>query len=99
MAIAFVGWHEAFWHNIWGYWWFFLILWWWGGGRLFAAAAHRMRRARREDGALATLRERFARGEIDRAEYEERRAVLRGRPQPMAATAPKADGPAWPDLP
>jgi hypothetical protein len=25
--------------------------------------------------------------------------VLRGRPQPMTATAPKTDGPAWPDLP
>ncbi len=29
-----------------------------------------------EDRALAALRERYARGEIDRAEYEERRAVL-----------------------
>ncbi len=28
------------------------------------------------DPALATLRERFARGEIDRAEYEERRRLL-----------------------
>ncbi len=28
------------------------------------------------DAALATLRDRFARGEIDRAEYEERRQAL-----------------------
>lgn len=29
-----------------------------------------------EDGALAALRERFARGEMDEAEYQERRRVL-----------------------
>jgi len=29
-----------------------------------------------EDRALATLRERYARGEIDHAEYEERRRML-----------------------
>lgn len=35
----------------------------------------------REDRALLTLRERFASGEIDKAEYEERREVLlRDRP-------------------
>ena len=32
-----------------------------------------------EDRALTTLRERFARGEIDRAEYEERRQAFSGR--------------------
>ena len=37
-------------------------------------------RAAPEDAALATLRERFARGEIDRAEYEERYAALQGQP-------------------
>jgi putative membrane protein len=86
-------------HDIWGYWWLFMLFWWFGGMRMLGAISHRMRRARREDPALTTLRERFARGEIDRAEYEERRAVLRGRPQALAATAQKGDGPAWPDLP
>jgi putative membrane protein len=31
-----------------------------------------------DDGALAVLRERFARGEIDAAEFEERRRTLGG---------------------
>lgn len=99
MDFGFGGWHDQFWPNLWGYWWFFLIIWWCGGARLFGAAAHRLRRARREDSALATLRERYARGEIDRAEYEERRAVLRGRPQALTAKATTGDSPAWPDLP
>jgi uncharacterized membrane protein len=96
---GFDGMHDAFWPNIWGYWWLIMIFWWCGGARLLGIASHRLRRVRREDPALATLRERFARGEIDRAEYEERRAVLRGRPQAMTATTSKGDGPAWPDLP
>ena len=97
-----MGWHESFgMHDIWGYWWFFMILWWFGGARLFVAAR---RLHRREDPALTTLRDRFARGEIDRAEYEERRAVLKGRTASIASTAstasttPRGDGPAWPDL-
>ena len=99
------GWHTFDWPNLWGYWWLFMIFWWCGGMRFLGGASRRMRRglasSRREDAALTTLRERFARGEIDRAEYEERRAVLRGR-QPRAAAIPapqKSDGPAWPDLP
>jgi uncharacterized membrane protein len=57
------------------------------------------------DTALTTLRERFARGEIDRAEYEERRAALLD--QPLRATVerrPDNTGrtdekrPEWPDL-
>ena len=36
----------------------------------------RVGRATGEDRALAVLRERLARGEIDRAEFEERRAAL-----------------------
>jgi len=90
-------------HDIWGYWWFFMFFWWFGGARLLTAAARGVRRSqaslRREDPALVTLRERFARGEIDRAEYEERRAVLQGRQRPSAATTPRGKGPAWPDLP
>jgi putative membrane protein len=31
-----------------------------------------------EDGALATLRERYARGEIDATEFEERKRILGG---------------------
>ena len=37
-------------------------------------------RAPGEDAALASLRERFARGEIDAQEFEERRRVLGGPP-------------------
>jgi putative membrane protein len=33
---------------------------------------------KREDSALATLRERYARGEIDATEYEERKRTLGG---------------------
>ena len=40
--------------------------------RLIPGGRHR----RRGRGALDTLEERFARGEIDRAEYEERRKLL-----------------------
>ena len=56
-----------------------------------------------QDPALTTLRERFARGEIDRAEYEERRATLLDRkPKPSPNPAPQAEQPEqrqeWPDL-
>jgi len=37
------------------------------------------REERRESNAMAILEERFARGEIDREEFEQRRAVLQGR--------------------
>ena len=104
---GFDGWHTFDWPNLWSYWWLFMIFWWCGGMRFVAVASRRARRglasARREDSALTTLRERFARGEIDRDEYEERRAVLRGRPRAATRTTEaipaKNDGPAWPDLP
>lgn len=57
------------------------------------------------DPALDALRERFALGEIDRAEYEERRSILLTHPP---VTAPKSAAqplpaaqntrPEWPDL-
>jgi uncharacterized membrane protein len=80
-----------------------------GGPRMFAGGHHRGRRSRRyelapatpQDPALMTLRERFARGEIDRAEYEERRAILLGR-QHATGAAPKTEQAeerqSWPDL-
>ena len=52
------------------------------------------------DPALAALRERFARGEIDRGEYEERRVILLSRPPTVAPPTPAARDtrPEWPDL-
>ena len=57
------------------------------------------------DPALDSLRERFARGAIDRAESEERRAILLSRPPvavpksaAMLPTAPQESRPEWPDL-
>lgn len=58
-------------------------------------------RAPTQDPALATLRERFARGEIDRTEYEERRAILLDKRPTPEATPRGADpkhGKDWPDL-
>lgn len=56
-----------------------------------------------EDQALAVLRERYARGEIDHAEYEQRRAILlhtntnaTNAPKPAPATPPQANSEPWP---
>jgi uncharacterized membrane protein len=80
-----------------------------GGPRMFHGGHHRRRYSRHyepapptpQDPALLTLRERFARGEIDRAEYEERRAILLGR-QHAPGAAPKTEQAeerqSWPDL-
>ena len=48
-----------------------------------------------ENSARALLDERFAKGEIDQAEYEHRRAVLAGDPMTPPVSAPPA--PAAPD--
>jgi len=82
------GWNDAaIWHHLWGYWWLFLLFWWFGGMRLVGAMTHQLRRGarhtRRDDTALAVLRERYARGEIDRAEYEERRRRLLDETLPL----------------
>lgn len=75
------------WNHMWaldgasGWGWFGLMhLAWWL--LLIAGAAFVVRslldgRAGGRDGALDILRERFARGEIDQAEYEQRRKLLR----------------------
>ena len=76
------------------------------GGFLFAKIVRR----RRGGGGyghhgvspVRTLDDRFARGEIDRAEYEHRKAVLNGEdiiPPAPAAAAPPAPAPAAPPSP
>lgn len=85
-----------------------------GGWRRFAGGYPRHGRghppglppAQPTDPALETLRQRFARGEIDRAEYEERRVALLARPSApptprhLAESDGKRDEPReeWPDL-
>ena len=85
-----------------------------GGWRRFAGGHHGpghgrppgLPPAQPTDPALETLRQRFARGEIDRAEYEERRVALLARPSAPQSTGRAATGDAkrdeprkdWPDL-
>jgi uncharacterized membrane protein len=94
----------------------FFVLWFSFGHRARAHGRARQRAMRHHDPpaalppaapdpALDALRERFARGEIDRAEYEERRAILLSRPPiatPKGTTLPAPTGqesrPEWPDL-
>lgn len=71
------GWDGA-WGGGWGWyglmhlaWWLLLI----GGAVVLVRALAGSWRDR--DSALQILRERYARGEIDRAEYEERRKLLK----------------------
>ncbi|MDJ0770819.1 MAG: SHOCT domain-containing protein [Ilumatobacter sp.] len=68
----------------------------------------RRRGDRGPESALSTLQDRFARGDIDRAEFEHRHAVLTGadavppapnRPAPPAPPAPPATSDAEPDTP
>lgn len=94
------------------FWPLLIIFFFFGGFRMLAGNHHHARHHHGHgptpstptapaDPALATLRDRFARGEIDRAEYEERRAILLGR-QPVPAATPKGEkaeeGREWPDL-
>ncbi len=74
------------WGGAWGALWMLLLLALTvlGGVALVRALLPRSRRPDHEDGALDVLRSRFARGEIDEAEYRHRRATLqhdhRGEP-------------------
>jgi putative membrane protein len=78
-------WHAMWgWNGDWSWGWFGLVhlLWW---GLLFAllvafvraAAGRRLGEGDVRDRSLAMLRERYARGEIDRPEYDERMQHLR----------------------
>lgn len=76
-------WHPMWGDGGWGFGWAFMslvhVLWW---VLLVAGAIVLFRtivggRHRRYDTALDILRERYARGEIDAAEYEERRRQLK----------------------
>ena len=49
------------------------------GVMIFRNGGSRSLGGTRDSGALGILDGRFARGEVDREEYEERKAVLRGR--------------------
>jgi putative membrane protein len=74
------------WHPMWGWsggaWgWFGFghVLWWvlLFGGLLLLARSIATGGGKRTDSALEILRERYARGEIDEAEYQERRKQLK----------------------
>lgn len=77
-----MDWHPIWGDGAWGFGWAFMsmfhVLWW---VLLVAGAVVLFRtitgnRRPRGDSALDILRERYARGEIDAAEYEERRRQL-----------------------
>lgn len=92
----------------------FIVFWFSFGHRARAHGRARQRSLRPDDPtgplllaapdpALATLRERFARGEINRAEYEASKAALLSRPATSQATVPPPSAPPdtrpeWPDL-
>jgi putative membrane protein len=54
----------------------FMLLFWGGLIALAVWAVLRLSRGRPPDSALSILNERFARGEIDQQEYEQRKAAL-----------------------
>ena len=80
------------WHSMWGWdggwgwfgvahllWWAFLIA---GAVLLVRALVHRPPADAPADRAFEILRERFARGEIEQAEYDQRLQRLRDSPAP-----------------
>ncbi len=100
-------WHHSSGFGFFPFWPLLMIVFWFGFFRFIGGARRRQRHAYGppatppQDPALVTLRERFARGEIDRAEYEERRSILLGRQQAPAQGGDKAaseDRANWPDL-
>jgi putative membrane protein len=70
------------WHGGWGWFGAMHLLWWAvvvaGLAVLWRSVAGRRGGGEREDHALAILRERYARGEIDQAEYDQRVRHLQG---------------------
>jgi len=57
----------------------FMVLFWGGLVALVIWAVLRLSRGRPPDSALGILNERFARGEIDQQEYEQRKTALQRR--------------------
>lgn len=74
---------HSMWAGGWGWFWPMHLLWWLlvaaGLVLLFRlVAGGRRDRDRGEDRAVAILRERYARGEINQAEFDERMRILKG---------------------
>ena len=70
-------WH-MWWAGGWGWWWIFpLVMLVMAGLCVFGMFRHTLGRGtRRKSSALRILEERFARGDIQKAEYDEKKAVL-----------------------
>jgi putative membrane protein len=73
-------WHPM-WDSGWGFFGLMHLVWWallLAGAVVLLRALFGERHGGRADSALQILRERYARGEIDQAEYDERRKQLKG---------------------